>query len=115
MFLVNLQLLHPDAERRLFCVSSKTANRSDIQGLFDQIVRKVQMQIRVPVISFDSDPLYYFCDDIFFIWWVGRHRDNGRNLDELLNSLDEGHVTVPISDPLHLAKNFVPDFSNMFS
>jgi hypothetical protein len=99
--------LHPDAKcQPLFWVSSKTRNGSDIQGIFDQIVTKVRMQIPVPVISFDGDPSCNFRDDHFFIWWVDRHRDNGRNLDELLNSLDTAHVTVPINNPLHLAKNF---------
>jgi hypothetical protein len=107
LFLVNLQPLHPDAKcHPLFCVSSKTDNGSDIQGFFDQIVIKVQMQIPVPAISFDGDPSSNFRHDNFFIWWVDQSRDNGRNVDKLLNWLDEAHGTVPISDPLHLAKHF---------
>jgi hypothetical protein len=73
---------------------------------FGQIVTKVQMQMLVPAISFDDDPSYNFCHDNFFTWWVDRYRDNGRNLDVLLNPLDEPHVTVQISDSLHLGKNF---------
>jgi hypothetical protein len=85
---VNLQPLHPDAEcQPLFCVSSKTGNGSDIQGLFDQIATEIQMQIPVAAISVDGDPSYNSRPDNFFIWWVDRYRDNGRNLDELLNSL----------------------------
>jgi hypothetical protein len=37
---------------------------------------------------------------------VYRDRDTSRNLDELLNSLDEAHVTVSIDDPLDQGKNF---------
>jgi hypothetical protein len=107
MFLVNPQPLHPDAKcQPLFWDSSNTHNGSDIQKLFDQIITKIEIQIPGPVISFDSDPSYIFRHDNFFIWWVDRYRDNGRNLDELLNSLDEAHAMVSTSDPLHLAKNF---------
>jgi hypothetical protein len=111
MFLVNLQPLHADAKcQPLFCVSSKTGDGLDIQELFGPIVTKVQVQIPVPAISFDGDPSYNFRRDDFFIWWVDRYRDKSRNLDELLNSLDEAHVTVPIRDALHLTKNFPSRF-----
>jgi hypothetical protein len=106
MFLVNLQPLHPDAERQpLFCPSSKTGNGSDVQGAFDQIVTDAKTHIPVPVISSDGDPSYNFRHDDFFIWWVEIYRRNGRNLDEVLNAMHDAQLTAPISDPLHLAKN----------
>jgi hypothetical protein len=71
MFLVNLQPLYPDAKcQPLFCVSSKTGNGSDIQGLFDQIVTKIQMQIPVPAVSFDVIRLTISAMIIFHL--VGR-------------------------------------------
>jgi hypothetical protein len=66
MFLMNVQPLHPDARcQPLFYVSSKTGNGSDVQGLFDQILTKVQMQIPVPAILFDGNPSYNFPHDVF--------------------------------------------------
>jgi 5'-3' exonuclease len=66
MVLVNLQPLHPDAKYQpLFRVSSKMGDGSDIQGLFDQILTKIQMQIPVPVILFDGDPSSNFRHDLF--------------------------------------------------
>jgi hypothetical protein len=63
---VNLQPLHPEPKcQPLFCVSLKTGNGSDIQGLFYQIVTKVQAQIPVLAISFDGDPSYNFGYDNF--------------------------------------------------
>jgi hypothetical protein len=90
----------------IFLCFFKDGQWSDIQALFDQIVTKVQMQIPAQAVSFDGDPSYNFRLDNCFIWWVDRYRDNGRHLDELLNSLDEMHVTVPINDPFHPGKNF---------
>jgi hypothetical protein len=43
----------------------KTGNGSDTQGLCDQIVTKVQMQIPVPAISVDGDASYNFRYDNF--------------------------------------------------
>jgi hypothetical protein len=61
MFLMNLQILHPDSKGQpLFCISSKRGNASDVQGLFDRIVTQVKTQIHVPLLSLDSDPSYNF-------------------------------------------------------
>jgi hypothetical protein len=107
MFLVNLQPLPPDAKRQpCFCLSSKTSNGSDIQATFDQIVTKVQMHIPVPTLSSDGDPSYNFRHGDFFIWLVEIYQENERNLDELLNAMHDTQLTIPICDPLHLAKNF---------
>jgi hypothetical protein len=44
--------------------------------------------------------------DDFFIWWVDNYHQNGRILNELLNTMHAVLMTVPRSDPLDLAKNF---------
>jgi hypothetical protein len=64
------------------------------------------MWMPVPVPLFDGDPSYNFCHDIFFIWWVEIEQGSGQNLAEQLNMMQGAHMTVPISGPLHLAKNF---------
>jgi hypothetical protein len=44
----------------------------------------------------------------FFTWSVDYYREDGRNLDGLLNSMHGPHMMVPICDLLHLAKNSFP-------
>jgi hypothetical protein len=75
-------------------------------GIFNQIVTKAKTQIPVPRLSFDGDPSYTFRREDLFVSCVDNCHQNGRNLNEPLNMVRHVHMTVPISDPLHLAKNF---------
>jgi hypothetical protein len=66
MFLMNLQIVHPDTKGQpLSCISSKRGNGSDVQGLFDWIVPQIKTQVYVRLLSLDSDPSYNFRYDDF--------------------------------------------------
>jgi hypothetical protein len=71
--------------QRLFCISSKTSNGSDLQETFDQIATTVQTLIRVPALSFDRDPSYDFRHNKPVVPCIESYREHWRNLDELLN------------------------------
>jgi hypothetical protein len=117
MFLVNLRPLHPHAKSQpLFCASSKTGNGPDIQGLFDQIVTKIQMQIPVPAISFDDDSSYNFCRD-------KRFSSGGSTGVETMAEISTSY-SIRWMRRMERYQNvilciwqrtFVPDFSNIFS
>jgi hypothetical protein len=116
MFLVNPQRLHRDAKGQpLFCASSQTGNGSDIQGLFHQIVTKVQVQISVPAISFDDDPCCNFRCDNF--------SSGGSISIETMAEISTSYSTRLMRCMCQCQsvilciwqRIFVPDFSNMVS